>query len=242
MHCLKEELKVMKTQPTGGSIVNAASTAGLVGLEGHGAYCASKHAIKGFTNALRMELTSSAPDISVTLIKPAAIDTPYHLHARNYTGGPKKNPPPVYSVTLVAEAILHAAEHRTRQLTVGGGGRALTVLGHYLPALAEPLYAFAVPLLMKGPSDCGTGEDEALYKAGRGMHERAPYFGVRQTSLYAAALMNSRRTAAVIAGALAAGLVILKARESLRLMSAGHDAVRRYKARLDAKAERQAAE
>ena len=38
MHCLKEELKVMQKQRSG-AIVNAASTAGLVGLYGHAAYC-----------------------------------------------------------------------------------------------------------------------------------------------------------------------------------------------------------
>ena len=205
----------LKGRPDGGVVINVGSILSDQAIPLQGAYCASKHAIKGFTNALRMELRASAPDVSVTLIKPAAIDTPYHLHARNYTGGPKKNPPPVYGVTLVADAILYAAETRTRQVTVGGGGRALTVFGHYLPGLAEPLYAVVVPLLMKSPNDTATGEDDALYKAGRGLRERAPYLGVRQTSLYASAQMNPRLTAGVLGGVLATGLLVLKARESL---------------------------
>ena len=225
----------LRGRPDGGALINVGSILSDQAVPLQGPYCASKHAIKAFTNALRMELISEAPKVSVSLIKPAAIDTPYHLHARNYTGGAKKNPPPLYSVTLVAEAILHAAETRTRQLTVGGGGRLLTVFGHYLPAVAEPLYAFVVPLLMKAPPDAATGEDEALYKAGRGMRERAPYLGVRQTSLYSAAQMNPRLTTAVVTGALAAGLMILKAREQLRLAGARRDAVRRYRARQDAR-------
>ncbi len=230
----------LKGRADGGAVINIGSILSDQAIPVQGAYCASKHAIKGFTNALRMELTASAPSVSVTLIKPAAIDTPYHLHARNYTGGPKKNPPPVYSVTLVAEAILHAAETRTRQITVGGGGRALTVFGHYLPALAEPLYAWAVPLLMKSSPETTTGEDEALYKPGRDLRERAPYLGVRQTSLYAAAQTNPKITAAVISGALAAGLVVLKGRESLKLMGARRDAVRRYRAKQEARQARDA--
>ena len=226
----------LKGRPDGGVVINVGSILSDQAVPLQGAYCASKHAIKGFTNALRMELKASAPDVSVTLIKPAAIDTPYHLHARNYTDAPKKNPPPVYGVKLVADAILYAAETRTRQLTVGGGGRALTVFGHYLPSVAEPLYAAVVPLLMKSPSDTATGEDDALYKAGRGLRERAPYLGVRQTSLYATAQMNPKVTTAVVSGALATGLVILKIRESLRLLAARGDAVRRYRAKLDAKA------
>ena len=225
----------LKGRSDGGAVINVGSILSDQAVPLQGTYCASKHAIKAFTNALRMELTSSAPGVSVTLIKPAAIDTPYHLHARNYTGGPKKNPPPVYSVTLVADAILHAAETRTRQITVGGGGRALTVFGHYFPSLAEAMYAYVVPLLMKSPSETATGADEALYKAGRDLRERAPYFGVRQTSLYSAAQMNPRITASVISGALAAGLVLLKAREGLRLMSARRDAVRRYRDKHEAR-------
>ena len=232
----------LKGRDSGGALINVGSILSDQAVPLQGAYCASKHAIKGFTNALRMELAASAPGVSVTLIKPAAIDTPYHLHARNYTDAPKKNPPPVYGVTLVADAILYAAETRTRQLTVGGGGRALTVFGHYLPGLAEPLYAVVVPLLMKSPSETATGEDDALYKAGRGLRERAPYFGVRQTSLYAAAQMNPRRSTAVILGAVAAGLLVLKARESLRLLSARRDAVRRYRAKLEAKVKADAPE
>ena len=46
-------------------------------------YSASKHAVKGFTDGLRMELERDGAPISVTLIKPSAIDTPYPEHARN---------------------------------------------------------------------------------------------------------------------------------------------------------------
>ena len=51
----------------------------------------------------------SAP-ISVTLIKPAGIATPYIDHAKNYMDRKPSLPPPVYAPENVAEAILHAAE------------------------------------------------------------------------------------------------------------------------------------
>ncbi len=46
-----------------------------------GMYCASKHAVKGFTDALRMELEEEGAPVSVTLIKPATIDTPLKIHS-----------------------------------------------------------------------------------------------------------------------------------------------------------------
>src|SRR3546814_7798366 len=50
-----------------------------------GMYSASKHAVKGFTDALRVEVedVDKAP-ISITLIQPTAVDTPFPHHAKNY--------------------------------------------------------------------------------------------------------------------------------------------------------------
>lgn len=52
MHCMKEELRVLKT---GGAVVNMASVAGLAGYPMQAAYCASKHAVVGLTRAAAME-------------------------------------------------------------------------------------------------------------------------------------------------------------------------------------------
>jgi short-subunit dehydrogenase len=50
-----------------------------------GIYSASKHAVKGFTDALRVEIEEldKAP-VSITLIQPTAVNTPFPQHARNY--------------------------------------------------------------------------------------------------------------------------------------------------------------
>ena len=49
-----------------------------------GMYSASKHAVKGYTDSLRMELEEEGAPIAVTLVKPASINTPFTEHARNY--------------------------------------------------------------------------------------------------------------------------------------------------------------
>lgn len=66
----------------GGAIINIGSTLSDRAIPIQGMYCASKHAVKGFTDALRMELEAENAPISVTLIKPSAIDTPYKEHAK----------------------------------------------------------------------------------------------------------------------------------------------------------------
>jgi hypothetical protein len=159
--------------------------------------------VKGFTNALRMELMRDGATVSVTLIRPSAIDTPYKDHARNLTGAPVKNPSPVYATPLVAQAILYAAEHRTRELSVGASGPVLAALGAIAPALAEPILAWAAPILQRDEEGRRGVRADNLHQAGQDLRERAYYKGVRESSLYAAAQMRPKATLAI---ALLAGL------------------------------------
>jgi NAD(P)-dependent dehydrogenase (short-subunit alcohol dehydrogenase family) len=57
----------------GGRIINLSSVLGRFGVPGYTAYCASKHAIIGFTRALALELTARA--ITVNAISPGWVDT-----------------------------------------------------------------------------------------------------------------------------------------------------------------------
>lgn len=80
MHCLKEELKVMKE---GAAIVNAASTAGLIGLPGHMAYCVSKHGVVGLTRVCAQDYGSKG--IRVNAVAPGVVETPMMAEIRSKT-------------------------------------------------------------------------------------------------------------------------------------------------------------
>jgi short-subunit dehydrogenase len=79
--------------------------------------------VKGFTHVLRIEMKQMRLPISVTLIKPSAISTPYKDHARNRMDQPARLPPPLYGPNVAADAILYACQHDVRDLTVGFAGR-----------------------------------------------------------------------------------------------------------------------
>ena len=66
----------------------------------HERYSASRHAIKGFTNSLRIELEKDGAPISVTLIKPVGIETMFMVHAKSYMDKEPALPPPVYAPKL----------------------------------------------------------------------------------------------------------------------------------------------
>src|SRR5205823_2338774 len=69
-----EAAKYLKKK--GGAIINVGSILSDVTAILQTIYSASKHAVKGFTDGLRMELEMDGAPVSVTLIQPASIDTP----------------------------------------------------------------------------------------------------------------------------------------------------------------------
>src|SRR5690606_10484004 len=70
-----EALKHLKRN--GGALINIGSVTSDVPTPLLSAYTASKHAVKGFTDSLRLELLHEDAPVSVTLIKPSGIHTPF---------------------------------------------------------------------------------------------------------------------------------------------------------------------
>ena len=107
----------------GGALINLGSEVSEAAVPLLGMYTASKHAVKGFTDALRLEVeeVDKAP-VSITLIQPTAVDTPFPQHARNYQDQEPKLPTPMIDPQQVADAILEAAVTPTRSKKVGGDG------------------------------------------------------------------------------------------------------------------------
>jgi short-subunit dehydrogenase len=127
---------------SGGVLVNVGSEVSEAVVPLLGMYSASKHAVKGFTDALRVELeeVEGAP-VSVTLIQPTAVDTPFPQHARNYMDQEPKLPTPQIEPEQVAQAILHAAAHPTRDKKVGAMATVNTLVSKFAPGLADRMTA-----------------------------------------------------------------------------------------------------
>ena len=121
----------------GGALINVGSEVSEAVVPLQGMYSASKHAVKGFTDALRIELDAEGAPISVTLIQPTAVDTPYPEHARNYMDREPKLPTPRIEPSDVAKAILHAARHQDRDVKVGLMAKVNTAIGKIAPTLGD---------------------------------------------------------------------------------------------------------
>ena len=196
----------------GGALINLGSVVSdrAIPLQGH--YSASKHAVKAFTDALRMEIEKEEAPVSITLIKPGAIDTPFPEHARNYMEAEPKHPPPVYDPSVVAEAILFCAEHARRDLIVGGGGK-MTAAMDNVPRVADRYMRATMFDGQKLRKPSRHERDDSLYEPQGGGRERGNYPDmVRKRSLYTMTSMHRRVATFLSAAAVGAGVVIASRR------------------------------
>jgi len=177
-----EAVRHLRTRPGGGAIINLGSVLSDVAMPLMSAYSASKHAVKGFTDALRQELIAGKAPISVTLIKPSGINSPFADHARNFMDRPARVAPPAYAPEVVADAILYAAQHPTRHLTVGAGGRQLALAGAIAPSLADRLFAAVLPPLSRRKGSKLASDN--LHAPGVDGHARTDAHGGRRFSVY----------------------------------------------------------
>ena len=188
---------------TGGAIVNVGSVLGEIAIPYQGAYCASKFAIKGFTEAFRREVEAERQPISITLVKPAAINTPFTDHARNRMDSRgTRNPPPAYDPHLVARAILHACEHPVRDLTIGGAGGIALVLANLLaPRVMDWVTARAghASMTTKNPGD--PAQRDNLYEPREDLAANSSLRPLtRKTSLALEAQLNPRAALTAVVG------------------------------------------
>lgn len=121
-----------------GALINLGSEVSGVAIPLQGMYSATKHAVKAFTDALRVELQKDEVPVSVTLVRPAAINTPYADHAKSFLKkGEPSLPAPIYDVSIVAKAILKAAESPQRDAYIGFASRAFTIMETLAPKLTD---------------------------------------------------------------------------------------------------------
>lgn len=194
----------------GAALINVGSTLSDRAIPLQGMYVASKHAVKGFTDALRMEVEEAGRPVSVTLIKPAAIDTPYTEHAKSYLEDAPKNPPPVYAPELVAETILYAAENQVRDLFVGSAGKVFSMAERYAPRLTDRM--MEKTMFRQQHSGRPRRDRDALHQASHELRDRSenPDVSAREWSAYTTAVTHPKGALLTLVGigALAAGVTV----------------------------------
>jgi short-subunit dehydrogenase len=193
---------VKHLKENGGALINIGSTESDRSLPLQGIYAAAKHAVKAFTDALRMELEAEGAPVSVSLVEPGAIDTPFPLNAKNYLESEPQHLPPVYAPDAVARAILHCAESVVRDVYVGAGGKMNALLGHYTPRAADKAMETMVMSGTESDKPPQPREQSGLDRPSEHLAERGDYEGhVASSSAYTQMSLHPVITGAAIIGA-----------------------------------------
>jgi NAD(P)-dependent dehydrogenase (short-subunit alcohol dehydrogenase family) len=102
-----------------GTIVQVGSALAYRGIPLQAAYCGAKHAIQGFTESLRCELLHDQSRVRVTMVQLPAMNTPQFDWVKSRLPRQPQPVPPIYEPEVAADAIVWAASHRRREMSVG---------------------------------------------------------------------------------------------------------------------------
>ncbi|MBD0305862.1 MAG: SDR family oxidoreductase [Nitrospiraceae bacterium] len=102
-----------------GVIIHVGSALAYRSIPLQSAYCGAKHAIQGFTESLRSELIHDGSHVRVTIVQLPAVNTPQFGWIKSRMPRHPQPVPPIYQPEVIADAIVWAAHHDRRELSVG---------------------------------------------------------------------------------------------------------------------------
>lgn len=144
VNTIKAVLPYMKEKRSG-HIVNVSSVAGIIGVFGYTSYGATKFAVRGFSDALRMELKPY--NIYVSVLCPPDTDTPqFHeenktkpLETKRLAGTVKLNSP-----EQVARELLRGIEKKKRMIICGTDTKLLYPLYRLIPSVFDWYFDYVI--------------------------------------------------------------------------------------------------
>jgi NAD(P)-dependent dehydrogenase (short-subunit alcohol dehydrogenase family) len=121
-----------------GTIVQVGSALGERSIPLQSAYCGAKHAINGFTSALRCELLHEGSNVAITVVQMPAVNTPQFSWVRSRLPRHPQPVPPIYQPEVAARGVVMAAAHpRRKQYWVGASTVATITANRVAPALLD---------------------------------------------------------------------------------------------------------
>src|SRR5690348_242969 len=120
-----------------GTIVQVGSALAYRGIPLQSAYCGAKHAIRGFTDAVRTELLHDKSKVWITEVHMPALNTPQFEWCKNKMEHKSQPVPPIYQPEVAADAVHFAAHHRRRELWVGGSTAVVITGNKILPGVGD---------------------------------------------------------------------------------------------------------
>ena len=143
--CLTKLMLPLLKQADSAMVVNVGSTYGSIGYPGYASYCATKFALRGFSEALRRELADTR--VSVLYVAPRATRTGMNSPAAQALNDALKAN--VDDPQTVAAAVIHAIAGDRRDLYLGWPERFFVRLNSLLPHLVDRGLRKQLPLIRR---------------------------------------------------------------------------------------------
>jgi NAD(P)-dependent dehydrogenase (short-subunit alcohol dehydrogenase family) len=124
-----------------GTIVQIGSALSYRAIPLQSAYCAAKHAMRGFTDSLRCELLHQKSNVRVTIVQLPALNTPQFGWVKSRLPRKAQPVPPIFQPEVAAEAIHFAAHNSRREFYVGWPSLKAIVANKFIPGLLDHFLA-----------------------------------------------------------------------------------------------------
>jgi NADP-dependent 3-hydroxy acid dehydrogenase YdfG len=203
VHGTMAALKRMRPRDRG-IIVQVGSTLAYRAIPLQASYCASKFAIRGFTDSLRTELLHEHSNVRLTMVQLPGLNTPQFTWVRTTLRRHPRPVAPVYQPEVAADAIVHAVSHPRRELWVGANTPVFILGNHIAPWLGDRYLARTNVEAQQTDEPLDPSRPDYLYGplGDRGTH--GPFDGEAKPRSRQLALTKRRNVlAAAAAGALA---------------------------------------
>ncbi|MHB1587144.1 MAG: SDR family oxidoreductase [Acidiferrobacteraceae bacterium] len=165
-----------------GTIVQVGSALAYRGIPLQSAYCGAKHAIQGFTEALRTELLHDKSRVRVSIVELAAMNTPQFSWVKSRMPRKPQPVPPIYQPEIAARAICYAAHNGRRQIDVGASTVIGVALNKVFPGLIDHYLARTGYSSQQTPEPADPNRPNNLWEPVAGDHGAHGSFGARATN------------------------------------------------------------
>ena len=189
-----------------GIFVNMISLGGFAAAPFGAAYTASKFGLKGFSEALRAEV-SDHPHVHICDVYPSFVDTPALRHAGNYTGKALSAPPPLLDARTVAAAVVRLADRPRRSVILGAPTWAARISHFISPSMNARVVKAGFERYFKDAEPAPITDGNVLAPPGDGAQIDG---GLRSPP------QRRRRIGVAVTGALAVGGLAMVARRLAR--------------------------
>lgn len=188
-----------------GVVVQVGSALAYRGIPLQSAYCASKHAIQGFTDSVRAELLHERSAVRVCEVHLPAMNTPQFRWVKSYLPNEAQPVPPIYQPEIAARAIARVLEHPRRETWVGASTAATILANRVAPGLLDRYLGWTGSRSQQTDEPVDHLRPFNLYEPVPGDHGARGAFDDRAASRSPQAWAAGYRRA--IAGAVAAALI-----------------------------------